>query len=160
MFSQCFHCRIFASWHLSYRESSMIGPTDAMRIFHDRKSKTNIHSTLQTDCAKDAASTFKICSRSFAVDQTHELRSVAPRCSRVSCSWLAERVKWFSLANVHLRNIKVLLLLCTADDNRSYRNVCNMSFVSFTLAVIFIIRLFSTSAVRVIKVLVKDWHSL
>ena len=32
------------------------------------------------------------------------------------------------------------------NDNRSYRNVCNMSFVSFSLAVIFIIRLFRTSA--------------
>jgi len=31
-------------------------------------------------------------------------------------------------------------LLCTDDDNRSYRNVCNMSFVSFSLAVIFITR--------------------
>jgi len=38
---------------------------------------------------------------------------------------------------------------CTDDDNRSCRNVCNMSFVSFSLAVIFIIRLFSTSAFRV-----------
>jgi len=27
------------------------------------------------------------------------------------------------------------LKLCTDDDNRSYRNVCNMSFVSFALAV-------------------------
>ena len=30
-------------------------------------------------------------------------------------------------------------LQCTDDDNRSYRNVCNMSFVSFSLAVIFIV---------------------
>jgi len=40
-------------------------------------------------------------------------------------------------------------LQCTGDDNRSYRNVCNMSLISFSLAVIFIIRLFSTSAFRV-----------
>jgi len=40
---------------------------------------------------------------------------------------------------------------CTDDDNRSYRNVCNLSFVSFSLAVFFIIRLFSTSAFRVPK---------
>jgi len=40
-------------------------------------------------------------------------------------------------------------LQCTDDDNRSYWNVCNMSFISFSLAVIFIIRLFSTSAFRV-----------
>jgi len=33
--------------------------------------------------------------------------------------------------------ITAVLLLCTDDDNRSYRNVCNMSFVSFALAVIF-----------------------
>jgi len=39
-------------------------------------------------------------------------------------------------------------LQCTDDDNRSYRNVCNMSFVSFSLAVIFIIRLFSTSRLK------------
>jgi len=30
-------------------------------------------------------------------------------------------------------------LQCTDDDNRSYRNVCNMSLISFSLAVIFII---------------------
>ena len=30
-------------------------------------------------------------------------------------------------------------LQSTDDDNRSYRNVCSMSFVSFSLAVIFII---------------------
>ena len=35
------------------------------------------------------------------------------------------------------------------DDNSSYRNVCKMSVVSFALAVIFIIRLFSTSVFRV-----------
>ena len=40
---------------------------------------------------------------------------------------------------------------CIAN-NRSYRNVHNMSFVSFSLAVIFIIRLFSTSAFRVLCV--------
>ena len=31
-------------------------------------------------------------------------------------------------------------LQCTDDDNRSYRNVCNMSLISFSLAVIFIVR--------------------
>jgi len=41
------------------------------------------------------------------------------------------------------------LLLCTEDDNSSCRNVCKMSVVSFALAVIFIIRLFSTSVFRV-----------
>jgi len=40
-------------------------------------------------------------------------------------------------------------LQCTDGDNRSYLNVCNMSFVSLSLAVIFIRRLFSTSAFRV-----------
>jgi len=44
-------------------------------------------------------------------------------------------------------------LQCTDDENRSYRNVCNMSFVSYSLAVIFIIRLFSTSALHVPKFL-------
>ena len=43
------------------------------------------------------------------------------------------------------------LLLCTEDDNSCYRNVCKMSVVSFALAVVFIIRLFSTSAFRVPK---------
>ena len=42
-----------------------------------------------------------------------------------------------------------VLLLCTEDDNSCYRNVCKMSVVSFALAVVFIIRLFSTSAFRV-----------
>jgi len=42
-------------------------------------------------------------------------------------------------------------VVCTDDDNRSYRNVCNMSFVSFALAVTFIIRLFSTSVFRLPK---------
>jgi len=39
-------------------------------------------------------------------------------------------------------------LQCT-DDNRSYRNICNMPFSSFCLAVIFIGRLFNTSVFRV-----------
>ena len=47
--------------------------------------------------------------------------------------------------------ITAVLLQCTDDDNRSYRNVCYMSFVSIALAVIFIIRLFSTSVFRVPK---------
>ena len=37
-------------------------------------------------------------------------------------------------------NITTVLLLCTEDDNSSYRNVCKMSVVSFALAVIFIRR--------------------
>ena len=51
-------------------------------------------------------------------------------------------------------------LQCTDDDNRSYWNVCNMSFVSFSLAVIFILRLFSTSAFRVPNGVgyAKRWH--
>jgi len=44
-----------------------------------------------------------------------------------------------------------VLLPCTDDDNRRYRNVCNMSFVSFAFATIFIIRLFSTSTFRVLN---------
>jgi len=48
-----------------------------------------------------------------------------------------------------------VILLCTEDDNSSYRNVCKMSVVSFALAVIFIIRLFSTSVFRVPKFLHK-----
>jgi len=44
-----------------------------------------------------------------------------------------------------------VLLLCTEDDNSSYRNVCKMAVVSFALAVIFIIRLFITSVFRVTK---------
>ena len=39
--------------------------------------------------------------------------------------------------------ITVVLLLCTDNGNRSYRNVCNMPFVSFALAVIFIIKCMS-----------------
>jgi len=37
-------------------------------------------------------------------------------------------------------------LQCTDDGNKSYRNICNMSLISFSLVVIFIIRLLSTSA--------------
>ena len=40
--------------------------------------------------------------------------------------------------------ITAVLLLCTDDDNRSYWNVCNMSFLSFALAVIFIIKFMET----------------
>ena len=54
--------------------------------------------------------------------------------------------------------ITAVLLLCTDDDNRSYRNVCNMSFVSFSLAVVFITRLFSTSAFRVPNLSVKSHY--
>jgi len=35
-----------------------------------------------------------------------------------------------------------------SPDNKSYRNVCNMSFVSFALAVIFIIKHHSNLKVR------------
>jgi len=31
------------------------------------------------------------------------------------------------------------ILQCIDNDNRSYQNICNISFVSFSLAVIFII---------------------
>jgi len=34
------------------------------------------------------------------------------------------------------------VLQCTDDDKRCYRSVCNMSLISFSLTVIFIIRLF------------------
>jgi len=37
-------------------------------------------------------------------------------------------------------NSKTQNLQYTDDDNRSYRNVCNMSLMSFSLAVIFIIK--------------------
>ena len=50
-----------------------------------------------------------------------------------------------------VRKVRTNLLLCTEDDNSCYRNVCKMSVVSFALAVVFIIRLFSTSAFRVPK---------
>jgi len=39
-------------------------------------------------------------------------------------------------SQVFFKKTQKILLLCTDDDNRSYRNVCNMSFVSFALAVI------------------------
>ena len=48
------------------------------------------------------------------------------------------------------------VIILSEDDNRSYRNVCNLSFVSIAMAVIFIIRLFSTSAFRVPKLI--DGH--
>ena len=35
-------------------------------------------------------------------------------------------------------SVQLRCLLCTDDDNRSYRNVCNMSFVSFASAVILV----------------------
>ena len=46
-----------------------------------------------------------------------------------------------------------VLFLTQQDDNSSYRNVCKISVVSFALAVIFIIRLFSTSVFRVPKLI-------
>ena len=51
------------------------------------------------------------------------------------------------------KDLPHILLLCTEDDNSSYRNVCKMSVVSFALAVIFIMRLFSTSVFRVPKLI-------
>ena len=45
------------------------------------------------------------------------------------------------IANCRICHTKTLLnLQCTDDDTRSYRNVCNMSLISFSLAVMFIIR--------------------
>jgi len=53
---------------------------------------------------------------------------------------------------VFFRTIKKEInLQCTDGDNRSYQKVCKMSFISFSLAVIFVIRLFSTSFFRVPK---------
>ena len=46
---------------------------------------------------------------------------------------------------------KDINLQCTDDDHRSYQKVCKMSFISFSLVVIFIINLFSTSFFRVPK---------
>jgi len=50
-------------------------------------------------------------------------------------------------------SFQLLKKLCTEDDNSSYRNDCKMSVVSFALAVIFIIRLFSTSVFRIPNIL-------
>ena len=44
---------------------------------------------------------------------------------------------WIALA-IRINAMSICYLQYTDDDNRSYRNVCNMSFVSFSLAVIFI----------------------
>jgi len=44
------------------------------------------------------------------------------------------------VANVSITPV-IIISECTDGDNRSYRNVCNMSFVSFSLAVIFTMRL-------------------
>jgi len=44
-----------------------------------------------------------------------------------------------------------VVVLLQKQGNSCYRNVCKMSVVSFALAVVFIIRLFSTSAFRVPK---------
>ena len=63
--------------------------------------------------------------------------SAYPKCMLTPSPMLCKITKLF------------LYVLCTEDDNSCYRNVCKMSVVSFALAVVFIIRLFSTSAFRV-----------
>ena len=49
-------------------------------------------------------------------------------------------------------------LQSTVDVNRSYQNICNMSLVSFSLAVIFIIRLFITFAFGVPEIHVHEFY--
>jgi len=69
--------------------------------------------------------------------------------NRLSCfSFFTALFSWKTNMNLqqdHCCSICNALMMIT----RSYLNVCNMSFVSFSLAVIFIIRLFSTSAFHV-----------
>jgi len=48
---------------------------------------------------------------------------------------------------------------CTDDDNRSCRNVCKMSFTSFSLAVIFIIRICWISLEVAEKSVKRFWHN-
>ena len=66
----------------------------------------------------------------------------------------ALKSSFYGFLNFCMRQLKIpkiwrRALLCTEDDNSCYRNVCKMSVASFALAVVFIIRLFSTSAFRV-----------
>ena len=89
----------------------------------------------------------------------HQLSMITQTlCTRASESfiqWEAKQTiqltscKRFDNNCYHLQCIAIAILLCTEDDNSCYRNVCKMSVVSFALAVVFIIRLFSTSAFRV-----------
>jgi len=44
--------------------------------------------------------------------------------------------RWYDKLDTKIY-IESMNLQCTDDDNRSYRNVCNMSLISFSLAVIF-----------------------
>jgi len=53
----------------------------------------------------------------------------------------------------HQKTFTAVLLLCTEDDNSSYRNVCKMSVVSFALAVKFIIRQFREFDTMIIKII-------
>ena len=69
-------------------------------------------------------------------------------CDRFDVCFREERLRVETISLIFSQS-NHRYLQCTDDDNRSYRSVCNMSFVSFSLAVIFIIRLFSTSAFRV-----------
>ena len=63
---------------------------------------------------------------------THRLRIPDLSDQSIANDFLTKCVTY----NLSPRNLQ-----CTDDDNRSYRNVFNMSFVSFSLAVIFIIEL-------------------
>jgi len=47
---------------------------------------------------------------------------------------------------------KVCNCKCTDDSSKSYRNVCKMSFVSLSLAVLFIIRLFMKKRMQALMV--------
>ena len=69
------------------------------------------------------------------------------------CTWASARGAKLAFAPPGKFGLRTKLLLCTEDDNSCYRNGCKMSVVSFALAVVFIIRLFSTSAFRVPKFL-------
>ena len=88
-----------------------------------------------------------------SIPSQYRPKSILPTAPKMTGGHFGSEAKVL-LRNVELAQRKAVrhqAWLCTENDNSSYRNVCKMSVVSFALAVMFIIRLFSTSVFRVPK---------
>ena len=90
-----------------------------------------------TSC-KSRSSWFLLASQNFSTGPDTRRSTCFKRTRRCSFSKLVAATKsWRRLLNsLAKRNLR-----CIDDDNRSYRNICNMSFIAFSLAVISIIKI-------------------
>ena len=73
----------------------------------------------------------------------------------IRISWNENHGQWKRYQRP-IANISITPVITPVVDNSCYRNACNMSLISFSLAVVFITRLVSTSTFRVPNLLKKQ----